>query len=98
MSNVVSTVERRKERLNMVALRVKNAASNIIVRQGNRLEKSELVVKLSDPTRVLERGYSIVLHKGKAVRSAKDLSVGNTVTMRFADGNVETEVIKGYGE
>lgn len=98
MSNVVSTVERRKERLNMVALRVKNATSNIIVRQGNRLEKSELVVKLSDPTRVLERGYSIVLHKGKAVRSAKDLSVGNTVTMRFADGNVETEVIKGYGE
>lgn len=98
LSNMVSTVERRKERLNMAAVRVKGAVRQSLIKNGNRLEKSELVVRYSDPVRVLERGYSIALHDGKAVRSAKELKHGDCVTMRFADGNVETTVNKEYGE
>lgn len=98
LSNMVSTVERRKERLNMAAVRVKGAVRQSLIKNGNRLEKSELVVRYSDPVRVLERGYSIALHDGKAVRSAKELKHGDCVTMRFADGDVETTVNKEYGE
>ncbi|MBE6334052.1 MAG: exodeoxyribonuclease VII large subunit [Bacteroidales bacterium] len=98
LSNMVSTVERRKERLNMAAVRVKGAVRQSLIKNGNRLEKSELVVRYSDPVRVLERGYSIALHDGKAVRSAKELKRGDCVTMRFADGYVETTVNKEYGE
>lgn len=98
LSNMVSTVERRKERLNMAAVRVKGAVRQSLIKNGNRLEKSELVVRYSDPVRVLERGYSIALHDGKAVRSAKELKHGDCVTMRFADGDIETTVNKEYGE
>lgn len=82
----------------MAAVRVKGAVRQSLIKNGNRLEKSELVVRYSDPVRVLERGYSIALHDGKAVRSAKELKHGDCVTMRFADGDVETTVNKEYGE
>lgn len=98
LSNVVSTVERRKERLKMSVVRVKGAVLQSLTKSSNRLEKSELVVRYSDPVRVLERGYSIALNNGKAVRSAKELKCGDRITMRFADGNVETIVNKEYGE
>lgn len=98
LSNVVSTVERRKERLNVVGLRVKGAVRQMLLKSGNRLEKSEIVVRYSDPVRVLERGYSIALRDGKAVRSAKELKQGDSLTVRFADGNIETVVNKEYGE
>lgn len=92
LSNVVSTVERRNERLKVSALRMKAAVSQMLIKSSNRLDKSEIVVRYSDPVRVLERGYSIALRNGKAVRSANELNSGDKVTMRFADGNVETVV------
>jgi exodeoxyribonuclease VII large subunit len=98
LSNVVSTVERRGERLNRAALRVKGAVSQIIIKSAARLEKSEVVVRYSDPVRVLERGYSLSMHNGKVVRNAKMLKRGDVVTVKFADGDVETIVNKEYGE
>ncbi len=98
LSNAVSTVERRKERLNMATVKIKGAVKQCLIKSGSRLEKSELVVRYSDPVRVLERGYSIALHDGKAVRSAQELKQGDAVIMRFVDGNVETIVNKEYGE
>ncbi len=46
------------------------------------------------PFRVLKRGYSMTVHKrrGKPVKSAKDLGVGDRIVTHFVDGSVESTV------
>ena len=45
-----------------------------------------------DPARVLERGYSIVEHRGKVLRDARDVAVGDRLKVRLAAGNLEASV------
>ena len=50
--------------------------------------------QLMDPKLLLSRGYSITLHKGKAVRNASQLKAGDVITTRFEQGEVESVVKK----
>lgn len=43
-------------------------------------------VRIMDPQQVLNRGYSITIHQGKAVRDASKLQPGAEVETRVADG------------
>lgn len=45
------------------------------------------------PLKVMARGYSIALKNNKVVTSVDDLSAGDTVTVRFADGDKDCEVL-----
>lgn len=45
------------------------------------------------PLKVMARGYSIALKNNKVVTSIDDLSAGDTVTVRFADGDKDCEVL-----
>ncbi len=43
-----------------------------------------------NPLSVLSRGYSVAMKEGKSVKSTKDVTAGDKVTLRLADGSVET--------
>lgn len=45
------------------------------------------------PLKVMARGYSIAIKNNKVVTSVDDLSAGDTVTVRFADGDKDCEVL-----
>ncbi|MEI9913555.1 MAG: exodeoxyribonuclease VII large subunit [Candidatus Saccharibacteria bacterium] len=45
-----------------------------------------------NPENVLKRGYSIVRSKGKAVRSASELSLGDILDIKLGQGGVSSEV------
>jgi exodeoxyribonuclease VII large subunit len=50
-------------------------------------------LRASDPLRALARGYSLTYKStGELVRSAADLTVGQTIITRVADGRVEATV------
>ena len=58
---------------------------------------SQLAAKLSSlsPLNVLARGYSITLDsKGKAVTSAGEVLLGQSLRLRFAKGEVRAEVLE----
>jgi exodeoxyribonuclease VII large subunit len=45
-----------------------------------------------DPARVLERGYSIVEHRGSVLRDAGRVAVGDFLRVRLAHGTLEASV------
>lgn len=63
-------------------------------RNGNKL--SELSAKLGalSPLSILERGYSVALKDGKTVKSVKQLSQNDKVSLKLTDGEVIAAVDK----
>ena len=52
-------------------------------------------LKAISPLAVLDRGYAIVMNKnGQALKSSKDLKVGDVVTTRLAEGGFSSNVSK----
>jgi exodeoxyribonuclease VII large subunit len=51
-------------------------------------------VRLLNPEKVLKRGYTLSMKDGKIVKSAKQLSAGDEMETRFADGSVKSKITK----
>ena len=46
-----------------------------------------------NPERLLERGYSITWHHGKAVRDVNELKTGDEIETRLQKGVIKSKVI-----
>ena len=62
--------------------------ADLFENQAGRLSAIEKNISLLDPVNVLNRGYSITLAGGKAVRSVEEIREGTTLTTLLADGSV----------
>lgn len=62
--------------------------------QKNKLETFEVKKRLVDPVRVLQRGYSLAYKNGKIIKSVTELSEGDELQTRLADGRVISRIIK----
>jgi exodeoxyribonuclease VII large subunit len=67
-----------------------------LVQRRERLERVALRLRLLDPALVLQRGYAWLTDPGgRAIVSAKQLSAGDAVVARLADGSVDLTVAPG---
>ncbi|HNX37821.1 MAG TPA: exodeoxyribonuclease VII large subunit [Candidatus Cloacimonadota bacterium] len=57
-----------------------------------RLALAEAVLGENSPGKTLSRGYSIISHEGKIVKSVKDIKPGNRLELQFADGQAPATV------
>jgi len=75
-------------------LSCRSVAAITDVQKEKRTYLTLLLEKLNalNPLKVLERGYSITESNGKQISSVKNLKVGDSLTLRFADGNVWADV------
>lgn len=72
-----------------------SAASKARTEEEKRqLELTEQFVKMASPQYILQRGYSLALQHGKIVKQAALLRPGDLLTIRFADGEVESLIKK----
>lgn len=78
--------------LGQLSARLKPAIEGRLTRQDYRMQMLEQRVKALDPTVLLQRGYSITLHNGHAVRKASQLRAGDTIVTRLAEGEVKSTV------
>lgn len=60
--------------------------------ERNRLETFGTTVSLVSPQSLLQRGYSLTLHRGRVVKSIGDLAPGETIETLLADGTVVSRV------
>jgi exodeoxyribonuclease VII large subunit len=60
---------------------------------GELLQQSGKTLELSNPTRQLARGYSIVKVRGKVVRRRGDVSKNDSLEVMVSDGIINTKVI-----
>ena len=83
-----------KNRIDTISGRIPLLLTTRIERERYRLEMLAQRTNALDPIHILRRGYSIALHDGKAVKSPKDLKVGDEVSIMMADGAIQTRVIE----
>ena len=82
--------------------RLKNNLNSLNSQIKNFIDKKKLMLasinsnlKAISPLAVLDRGYAIVMNEnGQALKSSKDLKIGDAVTTRLADGGFRSNVSK----
>lgn len=57
-----------------------------------RIAKNSALLDAYSPLKVLGRGYSIVMHDEKSVRSIHDVNTGDEIELRLADGKLKAGV------
>jgi len=88
-----SLLEGKQTLLEMFRLRIRNSVSSFLLVQESRLKEKESFFRLSSPDYILAKGYSITLKNGKAVKSAKKLSQGDSIETVLAEGKVKSVVM-----
>ena len=102
LSGLVSELRLASPELRLVKAqsRLESLTGSLTAAMKQRLDSSSMLLDkyasqlfALSPFNILERGYSITMKNGSAV-SASDLSAGDEITVRFADGSAEAEVKK----
>lgn len=88
-SLVKSKQENKLETLNQ---RIASAVQRLIDRRRHALDILEQRTKSLDPTLLLQRGYTITLVNGHALRSPSAVKPGDIIVTRLADGMVKSTV------
>jgi exodeoxyribonuclease VII large subunit len=79
--------------------RLASAVNALLERRSAAMQSAARGLDLVGPPSVLKRGYSItLLPGGRMVRSAGEVSPGQTVTTRLADGSFDSTVRGSTGE
>ncbi len=68
------------------------SASKLIAESQLLLTHQERTLEALSPRSVLKRGYAVVRHEGRAVRTAGKLKSGDILDIQFADDNTKVEV------
>lgn len=85
-------VEQESKNLADLRKRLDRAEDTILKSTSDTLARYGEKLKAYSPLNVLDRGYAIVTGpEGKAVTSAKDAEKQKRMTLRFHDGQIETE-------
>lgn len=76
-------------RISSLGLQIRQSALRRIEREDARLSLLEVRLKAGDPRNILEKGYTLVLDgRGRRVRSARQLSPGDGMSVLMAGGRV----------
>ncbi len=83
----------RRETVDGLSKRMNLAVSRHLTHKRQSLERAVTGLSALNPLGVLGRGYALVQsEEGTVIPNVKDLSAGDVVTLRFADGRARVEV------
>ena len=85
-------VAEERLRLDRLSVALAPAVKQRLSAENHRLELLGQRISAVDPAILLRRGYSITLHNGRAVYSPGQLSDGDVIETRLAEGNVRSVV------
>ena len=95
-SRMISEIQQKivghQSRLEGFEQRIPILLERKLLTEHHRLEMVTEKVKSLDPTLLLQRGYSITLKDGKAVRDAQILQAGDDIETRLANGTIHSVV------
>lgn len=95
LPSAVSTLLARQDKgLVQMKGRIRSAVENRCSREKQQLQLAEQFIRMASPDYVLKRGYSLALKDGRIVKSPAGLALGDSLTVRWADGEAQTEIKK----
>ena len=88
-----SIVKTRQEaKIDALQQRLPMLIERRLLAENHRLQLMEEKLKALDPQLLLKRGYSITLHKGRAVKDATTLKAGDEIETHLAQGLIHSIV------
>ncbi len=78
----------QENHLDALAIKMENKVSKRVVQEENRLVWFKVLIEGADPTRILDKGYGIILKDGKKVTDILQIEEGNRITIMMKDGKV----------
>jgi exodeoxyribonuclease VII large subunit len=76
-----------------IPLRLRNVFDTLISGHRRKMELHEQYMKMASPEYILKRGYTLTMKDGKIVKHAVDLSAGDEIAVKFADGEKKGKII-----
>ena len=74
-------------------LRLKRAFENLYAERKRVIELNEQYIKMVSPEYILKRGYTLTFKDGKIIKHSGDLSTGDEISVKFADGEQKGRII-----
>lgn len=81
-----SVLRRFRDRVSWRTQQLETSLSRALEQRRSRWARMSAQLEALSPLKVLERGYSVVFHQGRAVKEARELSVGSEVQIRVWSG------------
>ena len=92
LSGVRLLVEKHHSVLTAIKQNLINKISALFSDKNRELTLHDQFLKMASPEYILKKGYTLTLKAGKTVKLAAELTTGDEITIRFADGEREAEV------
>ena len=89
---ITNNLSRQRHRLQLIAAAIRPAVTRRLMKETNHIERLNLQLKTLDPKLMLQRGYSLTLHNGKAVRDASTLAKGDRIETIVEHGRFKSVV------
>jgi exodeoxyribonuclease VII large subunit len=88
------SIERRRRRIDALDRAIERLARELVAKKKAALERCVHRLDALSPLKVLSRGYSITLAKGRALVRASDVATGERVRIVLATGKLDAEVVE----
>jgi exodeoxyribonuclease VII large subunit len=86
-----SVLEQRSADIANDRRRMRRSVEHRLQSAGTDIEQTRARVRALSPLATLQRGYAVVQHNGDVVRRAEDVTPGETLRIRLAEGGIEAE-------
>lgn len=93
-ASIRQSLEQASFRLQRSGECVQSIVARQMERETVRLHSAARLIEAASPIRLLERGYSLSTHDGKAVSSISNVSKGDAMATRVKDGTILSQVIE----
>ncbi|MDR1723576.1 MAG: exodeoxyribonuclease VII large subunit [Tannerella sp.] len=82
-----------RSQLQSISLMLTSLLPAMLSNRRKDIEIIEQYVKLASPDYILKRGYALVYRDGRIIKQSSGLTVGDEISIRFADGTKEGKII-----
>jgi len=87
-----TVIVRRATLIDSLPMRLRSGFEKVCAGCRQSLELNEQYLKMVSPDYILKRGYSLTYKQNKIVKTAKELFVGDEITVKFADGEKQGRI------
>jgi exodeoxyribonuclease VII large subunit len=92
LTDPVANIEIREDELSYLSQKLDTLYRGTVAEKESVFGKNLAKINALNPLAVLSRGYSIVQKNGAVASSVSELNVGDTVSVRFEDGEIDASV------
>ena len=98
IKNPLHKVENYKSKIHKVSMQLKTLINEKHIYQKNNLDKLSKSINLLSPLSILDRGYAIIMDKkGSAIKSSKQVNIGEDLKARLSKGDIDIKVTNKNG-